>query len=60
MQDLTQEVDEDGRPLLDSYTFLSWFLNEGCFEEDLMAEELYGTIWENPLHFFLGGVCIFI
>ena len=56
MQDLLQEHDGDGRPLMEAYTFLSWFVGEGVFDDDPVADELCHTVWENPLHFFMGGV----
>jgi hypothetical protein len=60
VQDLREELDEEGKPLLDQYTFLTWFLSEGEFEGigDPVAEEIRTAIWPNPIHFFTGGVSI--
>ena len=59
VQDLQAEVDPDGKPLLEQYSFLSWFLGQGEYsddEVDEIAEEIRNAIWLNPLHFFIGGV----
>ena len=58
VQDLMTQVDGEGQPMIEHFTFLKWFLSEELLRdgEDPLAEELRSAIWPNPMHFYMGGV----